>query len=585
MSIVSEALRNAFVPGFWNSKPLASPYARFQSYSRQWGIALLMLMSVALVPLAVVSSIDFKLTEQSFINELSARLDRVTSNSRRSITFYSEERASALRFIMAEHDFTQLSDSDQISLLLQNLKVGFGGMVDLGVIAPTGEQVAYAGPFNLRGKSYAEQDWFKHFPESDIYVSDVFLGVRNQPHMFIAVRSKNPRNPFILRATLDTKKLIRILDDIEAGGDGEAILINWDGLVQSSSPSHPTVLEPSRIPLPEFSEHTETFEWQDHDGSEYVGAYAYIQGTSFVLIVLKPTWEIMRTWTDLRLQLVGFLLGSILTIVVVVYTVSTYMINKAYQADNQQAEALQKLEDSNRLASIGHLAAGVAHEINNPLAIIEMKAGLIKDLLTMEDLPNRTERLLQQIESMHHSVDRCGRITKQLLGFARQVELDVRNMDITGVIQEVLSFIEKHAAYMNIEVQVDLPPDLPSIRSDRGKLQQVLLNIVTNALQAMPNGGKLTITGNKLDTMLLLSIADTGPGISPEHMQKLFEPFFTTKLAKGGSGLGLSISYGLIKKLGGSIEVHSEPGKGARFDLILPLANNSGESDEDIVGR
>ena len=583
MNRLQRIVRFALRPRFFNAEAREDPYARFTSYTRQWGISMALLAAVALVPLAVMATIDYKLTRDSLEQQLASRLDRATSNLRRSVFYFLEERASALKFLLEEQSYARLSDSEHLGVVLKNLKVGFGGMVDLGVINADGRQVAYAGPFELEGRDYSEQDWFASMPADGVFISDVFLGYRNEPHMFIAVRSEDPDNPFILRATLDTGRLTRILDALDI--EGEAFLINDQGVVQTPTRSHGQALEKTDVPVPVFSERTELFPWEDAGGVEYLAGYAYIQGSPFILMVLKPIRVVMSTWADLRRELSGFLLASVLAIVAVIYLISTYMINKAFDADRQQAKALQHMEDTNRLASIGRLAAGVAHEINNPLAIIEMKAGLIKDLLDLQGEKCADPRLVGHIDSVLQSVDRCGLITKQLLGFAREVELNVQRLKLGSVVDEVLGFLEKEASYRNIQVEVAIPDDLPAIRSDRGKLQQVILNIVNNAFQAMREGGRLAITGtNHDDKSVELVIADTGPGISSENMKKIFEPFFTTKRTTGGSGLGLSITYGLVKKLGGSIEVESEAGKGATFTITLPLAAQSEEDHEDSVG-
>ncbi len=583
MNRLVRIVRFAIRPRFFNAEAKADPYARFTSYTRQWGISMVLLAAVALVPLAVMATIDYKLTRDSLEQQLASRLDRATSNLRRSIFYFLEERASALKFLLEDQSYSQLSDSEHLQVVLKNLKVGFGGMVDLGLINAVGRQVAYAGPFELEGKDYSEQEWFADMPESGVFISDVFLGYRNEPHMFIAVRFEERDRQFILRATLDTGRLTRILDGLDI--ESEAFLINDQGVVQTPGREHGIVLEPTAVPVPAYSERTQLFRWEDKQGREYQVGYAYIQGSPFILLVLKPMRVVMSTWADLRRDLSGFLVASVLAIVGVIYLISTYMINKAYDADRQQAKALQHMEDTNRLASIGRLAAGVAHEINNPLAIIEMKAGLIKDLLSMCGEDCQDERLMGHIDSVLQSVDRCGLITKQLLGFAREVELNIQRLKLKSVVDEVLGFLEKEASYRNIQVEVAIPDDLPPIRSDRGKLQQVILNIVNNAFQAMSQGGRLAITATAHDGKdVELVIADTGPGISPENMKKIFEPFFTTKRTTGGSGLGLSITYGLVKKLGGSIDVESEEGKGTTFTITLPLATQSGEEHENSVG-
>jgi signal transduction histidine kinase len=214
----------------------------------------------------------------------------------------------------------------------------------------------------------------------------------------------------------------------------------------------------------------------------------------------------------------------------------------------------------------------VAHEINNPLAIINEKAGLIKDLFQLRREYSNDERLLKQINAVLSSVERCGAITKRLLSFARHMDARIEDIQLEELIEEVLGFLGKEADYRSISVAVEVPEDLPVLRTDRGKLQQIFLNIVNNAFAAMTDGGALTITAlEEGPDQVSVSIRDTGCGISSTDMKQIFDPFFSTKKGSGGTGLGLSITYGLVSEIGGRIEVESRVGEGTCFTVKLPL--------------
>jgi signal transduction histidine kinase len=232
---------------------------------------------------------------------------------------------------------------------------------------------------------------------------------------------------------------------------------------------------------------------------------------------------------------------------------------------------MHKVEYSNKLASLGRLAAGVAHEINNPLAIVNEKTGLLKDLVTLqEDIPRR-EKLLGLIDSVLQSVERCKRITHRLLGFAKQRDVQHEQIDVPSLFKEVVGFLGKEAEYRNIHITVEGEEDVPTIESDRGQLQQVFLNLLNNAVSAVKDGGRISIAiGVGNSKRVSICVADDGVGISEENRKRLFEPFFTTREGSG-TGLGLSITYGIVQKLGGEISVESEVGKGTRFTVLLPI--------------
>jgi len=229
-------------------------------------------------------------------------------------------------------------------------------------------------------------------------------------------------------------------------------------------------------------------------------------------------------------------------------------------------------EQNSQLASIGQLAAGVAHEINNPLALINETAGYVKDLFLIKEQYREDPELMEQIDSILEAVDRCGTITRQLLGFARHFDVQAQAIDLKEMITDVLNFHKKEAEYRNITIHLDVPESIPMIESDRGKLQQVLLNLINNAFQAIESGCFLDIRA-AMDGphQVQVSIRDNGCGISKENIQKVFEPFFTTKKEGKGTGLGLSITYGLVKKLHGDIKVQSTPGEGTTFVVTLPV--------------
>jgi two-component system NtrC family sensor kinase len=217
------------------------------------------------------------------------------------------------------------------------------------------------------------------------------------------------------------------------------------------------------------------------------------------------------------------------------------------------------------------LAAGVAHEINNPLAIINEKAGLMNDLVESGAEFPLKNKFLALTDSIIKSVDRCKNITHRLLGFARRMEVQLETLDLNEVIREIIGFLEKEALYRHIDMQFDLADDLPRISSDRGQLQQMFLNILTNAISAIDNGGQVDIrTWKENEHTLGISIKDNGCGMSEETMRHIFEPFFTTKQGYG-TGLGLPITYGIIRKFGGDIKVQSKEGEGTTFTLSLPI--------------
>jgi two-component system NtrC family sensor kinase len=168
-------------------------------------------------------------------------------------------------------------------------------------------------------------------------------------------------------------------------------------------------------------------------------------------------------------------------------------------------------------------------------------------------------------------VERCSAITHRLLGFAKRMDTNMEVIDLELLLKEVTGFLEREASLGNIKINFNIAENLPSIDSDRGQLQQVFLNILTNAYYAVKEGGQIDIYANQVnDHNVEISIADNGVGISDENLEHIFEPFYTTK-GKYGTGLGLSITYGIVEKLGGYISVKSKLGEGTSFTVLLPI--------------
>ncbi len=573
-----------FKPRFWHSGKADGQGQTLFNYRRFWLFSITLRSLVSLVPLVILFVFTYMLESKAIRNENYLQTIRLTSNTRRTLTYFLEERLDALKFITQKSKVLTDYHSVELSDTLQDLKMGFGGFVDLGLIDTEGRQINYAGPFNLKDKNYSDQDWFKKCIENGSYISDVFLGHRKLPHLIVALRwSTQQGDIYLLRATLDVKKLIQILSSLELSARSDAFLINHAGLVQTPSKYYGELLKKTSLPIPEFSEHTQVMESVDSAGHPILIGYAYIENSPYILMLVKRSHEIMKGWNTIRREINWFFGISVIATLIVVLGISTFMANKIYDADQTRLRAMERLEGSSRLISLGRLAAGVAHEINNPLAIIGENAGLIKDIFDLKKHAEKEQQLIELNNAVLESVERCGEVTKQLLEFARHFELKIQPLRLKEIVSSVLSFLKKEALYRSIHIKIDIPDDFPVIYSDQGSLQQIFLNLINNAFQAMNNGGRLEIIARKQEKdMVSIEVADNGSGISAQDQKKIFDPFFTTKGLRGGTGLGLSITYGLVRKLKGDIAVYSKVGEGTTFTLILPL-KQVGDKNESLT--
>jgi len=267
--------------------------------------------------------------------------------------------------------------------------------------------------------------------------------------------------------------------------------------------------------------------------------------------------------------------------------------NSLYKAFNRMIHELEEhqeqLVQSRKIAAIGTLTAGIAHELNNPINNIAISAeALEEDFVTLPP-----EEALAIIHDIQIQSERASEIVKDLLDFARSEQPEVEPIVMAELIQTSVKLVRNQLSLSGIQEDTVLPRNLPPVRGDRKSLQQVFLNLFINAIQAMPQGGLLKVrlglmehppwqavpAGDDRD-WIKVEVADTGEGIDPQTLPRIFDPFFTTKSVGKGTGLGLSVSYGIIKKHGGYIEAHSDKGRGTTFTVILPIARDSEPEEE-----
>lgn len=251
------------------------------------------------------------------------------------------------------------------------------------------------------------------------------------------------------------------------------------------------------------------------------------------------------------------------------------MAERLDSARGDRERTFQRLAQSEKLWAVGRLAAGVAHEINNPLS------GVLHCVEALQKNDRDEAKRKSYYGLVADGVGRAQRVVRQLLEYSRQHELEPSEVDLGLLVPRVLELLAPSFEQSRVRLAFEAQPDLPLIRADVHAIEQVVLNLVLNALDAMPNGGNLDVSVQRRGEFLVVRVEDTGSGIAPESLGRIFDPFFTTKSGSGGSGLGLSVSLGIVERHGGSIDVESEPGSGTAFEVRLPLAGPEATGSED----
>ena len=267
-----------------------------------------------------------------------------------------------------------------------------------------------------------------------------------------------------------------------------------------------------------------------------------------------------------RWENVRYLVGASAVIASTLFS-SSYLASTIMEGLRRKDEEMRRFNErllqTEKLAAIGQLAAGIAHELNTPLASIAGYAEELGEIVRGSD-----GKVVQYTGVIRSQTERCKAITQSLLNFARKSEIRVQAVDVNAVVREAIDYLrfKKRAPELQIETELG---DVPRVQADPGQLLQVFLSILVNAADAVQGGGRIMVR-SRADKDVQVVVADTGSGIPPENLKKVFEPFFTTKEPGEGTGLGLSLSYGIVKQMGGSIDLKSKVGEGTEVTIALP---------------
>jgi two-component system NtrC family sensor kinase len=544
---------------------------------------ILTVIVVSLSPLILFSSLIGYQFHTSYQNKVLDHLQEIVRKHKQNIDSFLNERLANVAMLVRVHSLKRLSNEAFLKEALSLFREEYGGVfVDLGLVDEQGVQVAYAGPFELKRANYADAEWFKKAIQSPFYISDVFLGLRGLPHFIITVKPEGAR--WLLRATIDFVAFNSLVEATQLGKTGSAFIVNRNGDFQTrprfAAAFHRDLLT-GFLSKKTVEERVAVFENDDPSGRTFLSLMTPLKNGQWILVYLQDKTD---AFADLyrarRLGLIIFLLGG-LGIVGTSVFLSRRMVQRIARADREKEMMNEQVIEAGKLASVGELAAGIAHEINNPMAIMVEEAGWIEDLLQEEEFKEgaNLDEFKRAVKQIKIQGKRCKEITHKLLSFARKTDPAIKVVQLNDLVEEIVALCEQRAKYSNIHINMNLMSYLPTIHASPSEMQQVLLNLINNAVDAMEkSGGSIDITTRVDGAHVVLDVADTGPGIPQANLARIFDPFFTTKAVGKGTGLGLSICYGIIHKMGGEISVNSAVGIGAVFHIRIPRPKIDGKT-------
>lgn len=545
-----------------------------------------LLISMILIPLLPFISV-IGIGGYFFYNSIKSMtvdtMHRVLDDHHQMIESFLEERKTDLNWIGEVYPAETLSKTEQLKEVFGNLRRKSSAFSDLGFFDSSGVHLAYCGPYELSGKNYKDAHWFKEVTKKGVYISDVFLGYRQAPHFIIAVVKEDGSAKWILRASIDTHFFTDLVKSVCIGKTGEAYILNHKGYFQTERRSGGTLMsnDPDYEKTPEYHSGIRSF-LRKGAHEEYLYSTAWMKNNEWLLIVRQEKVDAFKMLhIAIYMIIVIALIGGIIIIPLAFY-LTNRIILRMEKIDSEKGVLEQQLIGASRLAELGEMAAGFAHEINNPLQIMKSEQALIN--LVLDDLINENgfktsdnlDQLKDSLDQIHLQINRCAKITQAILKFGRQGEPTPQEISLAMFIPEVSAMVEKRAKVENINISQAIDSDLPMVFGDPSQLQQVLLNLYNNAIDAILAKQFREIDEIRVsvkqdnDDKIEIAVTDTGIGIDSDDMEKVFAPFYTNKPVGKGTGLGLSVCYGIVEHMGGKLLVSSKKGTGSTFKITLP---------------
>ena len=547
---------------------MQNPYTRLR---RQM---LTVLLLFGLAPLVAMGVAGFLANREEAETRARAIVEATVRNRKAALELFLDARLDALASV-ASQPLSALATPAGLERAHRLLPHSGGGFVDLALLDAKGRCLAYTGPYGPPAPE-AAAPWLEETAVLGRYQSDVARRGRFL-HVLLAVARREGGELHVLRATLDAAVLGALVREGGFESATDLLVVNRAGAVQAALDE--TVhrpLSPAGVATPPLHSGVRIVE-MERDARREVVATSWLRDR-WVLVARQRLPGLPGDLFAHPVVLAVFVLGMLL-----VPPLSLLVVRQRLQQiralEEERSALLESVAQSQKMATIGRLAATVAHEINNPLAVIGAQVGVMSDCLEGAKDGPFTREFSERVKKVEAQVERARAVTHRLLGFSRRVGSDLEPVDLQAALEEAVGFVEKETEASGTRFVRNYQIDVPVVRTSLAQVQQVFLNLVNNAVDALGGQGEVLLTIRGGDEGVVVTIADDGPGIPEKTLRHLFEPFHSTK---GGdhAGLGLAICREILQTLGADITVESHEGQGTVFTLRFPLAAPEDEAGD-----
>ncbi len=541
----------------------------FSSLRRNYFIRLIL---IYILPLFILISYFFYQYNHLMTKSREQHLISIAESKSRLMDIYLIERLINVINSIERPELIYPLDSIKLDNILKDLKKQSDAFIDIGYFDTTSVQILYSGPLTqLKNKDYSNEKWYQELKSGTkkYVITDIYLGFRKAPHFTIGIKKIDKNKIYFFRISIDPQIIYSYMTSTEKAKDVDILIINDSGIYQlvPKELSEPIIKSPFQIP------HDNLLGVSEYEINNKTRKFAYsrLNEVNWAVVTIEKE-EYVQSFFNQQITLLIVSSSVILLLMLVIFFRSKNIV----EIEKERILVRLQLEHASKLATVGELASGIAHEIGNPLNIIANEIGLMQDLADPKfgyDL--KIEDLEAHFKKINSAIYRIKDINKKLLTFVRQRDEKDTWVNVNELIDDLVSgFFERELKIDNITITRKLNQNIPEILTSSNQLRQVIINLINNAHDAIKSGGEIKISTDLNDNSVIIKIEDNGCGMTEEQLSKIFLPFYTTKPTGKGTGLGLSVSYSIVKNLGGSIEVKSKLNEGAEFTIIIPMTKS-----------